>query len=72
MFFIADTQEELDSWLKVLKASSKGEVIMKSSLSTVRLDVGQHDQRRRTGSTGIRPQRASSILGKLDTCRYQN
>ena len=64
MYFIADNQNDLDLWLKILKTASKGEPIIKPSPSNVvRLDVG-HDQRRRSGSTGMRPKHSGSVLGK--------
>lgn len=59
--FMADNKEDMENWLKVLTAASKGEVIQKSKQHHL-APMGEVAMRKKSGS--ISAQRTSSVLGQ--------
>ena len=58
---MADSKEDMENWLKVLTAASKGEVIQKSKQHHL-APMGELAMRKKSGS--ISTQRTSSVLGQ--------
>ena len=61
LVFMADSKEDMDKWLTVLAAASRGEVIQKPKQHQLAV-MGEVTMRKKSGSTSA--QRHSSILGQ--------
>ena len=61
VIFMADSKEDMDKWLSILTAASKGEVMHKTKQHRLTV-MDEVVMRKKSGSTSA--QRTSSILGQ--------